>query len=345
MKPVVIVDAHWRRMDELFSPSDLAALHDTYDVVWGKNAPIPGDVLNEALPKAFALVAAPPKVTAETLAAAPKLKVIIEVEGGFPPSIDYAACAAKGVTVLSCAPGFRFSVAEMGLAMALGLCRGLVAEHEAFRTGGEAWLEDRDGSDFTLYGAAVGFVGFGSIARELHRLLQPFGITARAFDPWLKDADVPLVSLEEVLTGSQITFVCAAPSTENLGLLGAEQFAMMPRGAGLVVLSRAHLVDFPAMIAAIEDGHIRAATDVFPEEPVLPDARFRTLPGLILSPHRAAAVPGGRHPIGRGILADLEAIMADTAPSHLQIADPDRLAALTGVQNAAAVSAMAEDRT
>ena len=345
MKPVVIVDAHWRRMDELFSPSDLAALHDSYDVVWGRDAPIPADVLSEALPRAVALVAAPPEVSTETLAAAPNLKVIIEVEGGFPSSIDYAACAARGVTVLSCAPGFRFAVAEMGLAMALGLCRGLVDEHEAFRTGVEAWLEDRDGRDFTLYGASVGYVGFGSIARELHRLLKPFGVSARAFDPWLDEAEVPLGSLDEVLEQSQITFVCAAPSTENLGLLSADQFAMMPKGAGLVVLSRAHLVDFPAMIAAVESGHIRVATDVFPEEPVRPDASFRTLPGLILSPHRAAAVPGGRHPIGRGLLADLGAILAGDAPSHLQVADPDRLAALTGVRNAAAVSEMAEDRS
>ena len=52
--------------------------------------------------------------------------------------------------------------------------RGIVDEHERFRTGSERWLNDNAGIDFSLHGQTVGFVGFGSIAQECTRLLQPF---------------------------------------------------------------------------------------------------------------------------------------------------------------------------
>ncbi|WP_424540711.1 NAD(P)-dependent oxidoreductase [Sinorhizobium medicae] len=51
-------------------------------------------------------------------------------------------------------------------------------------------------------------------------------------------------------------------------------------------MSRAAVVDFPAMLEAAGFGHIRVATDVFPEEPVAPDDPVRTTPGLLLSAHR-----------------------------------------------------------
>ena len=132
-------------------------------------------------------IAASPVISEETLQSAPKLKAIIEVSGAFPDTIDYAACAERGVEVLSCSPGFRSAVAEMGLAMTLSATRGLVREHEAFRFGTERWLMDCADTDFTLFGAKVGFVGFGQIAQEMARLLAPFNVEISAFDPWLPE--------------------------------------------------------------------------------------------------------------------------------------------------------------
>ena len=94
-------------MDELFSPADLSRLHERFDVVWGQDAPIPGEVLADALPRADALIAATPRIDADTLAHAPRLRAIVEVSGAFPDTVDYAACFDCGVEVLSCAPGFR----------------------------------------------------------------------------------------------------------------------------------------------------------------------------------------------------------------------------------------------
>lgn len=348
-KPVVIIDPDWRRMDELFSPSAQSALRERYDVIWGQDGSIPSDVLAQALPEAEVLIAATPHVDADTLRRSPNLRTIIEVSGAFPDTIDYLACFDAGIEVLSCAPGFRQSVAEMGLAMALAGARGLVDEHEAFRKGDERWLADREDTDFSLFGADVGFVGFGQIAQEITRLMTPFAPRVRAFDPWLPEAvahafQAELCSLDQVMTHSRCLFVTAAPSSENHHLIDLASLKRMPRNALLVVLSRAHLVDFEALKSELESGRIRACIDVFPYEPVARDDGLRTKPNVVLSPHRAAAVAGGRQLIGDMIFADLDSIRLGASERKLSVARLETIAVLAGVGDAASVSEMARDR-
>jgi len=348
-KPKIILAPHWRQMSELFCAADRAALDQMCDVVWGQDAPIPDDVYAAALPEAQVLIAETPVVDAATLAQAQKLKMVVEVSGAFPNTIDYHACAARGVEVLSCAPGFRQSVAEMGLAMALAGGRGLVAEHEAFRIGQEAWLADQAGRDFTLYGAPVGFVGFGQIAQELARLLVPFGVEMSAYDPWLPahvaaEHGVAMHGLDHVLAASRYVFVAAIPTAENRHMLDAARLALMPQGALLVLLSRAHLVDFAALTDAVTSGRIRAAIDVFPSEPVPADDQLRQTSGVVLSPHRAAAVSGGRQLIGRMIRDDIASLLGGDTTRRLAVASPETIALLAGVSDGQDVAAMAQGR-
>lgn len=345
----IVLDPHWRRMDELFSPAALQALA-AHDVVWGRDTPIPAEVLEAAWPDAEVLIAASPAVSREALARAPRLRAIVEVSGAFPDTIDYAACFERGVEVLSCAPGFRAAVAEMGLGMALAAARGLVREHEAFRSGHERWLEDCAETDFTLYGAPVGFVGFGQIAQEMARLFAPFQARLASFDPWLpaevaEAFGVELLPLGELAAQSRVLFVTAVPTAENRGMIGADILRRMPDRSLLVLLSRAHLVDFDAVVAEAASGRIAVATDVFPTEPLAADHEIRNLPNVILSPHRAAAVPGGRHLIGDLILRDLAALAEGREGRELTRANPDRIGALAGVGDAAEVGKMAERRT
>lgn len=338
-QPRVIFDPHWRTVAELFSPQALAAFQNSYDVIWGRDAPIPHDVLHGALPGASAYIAAAPVVDQAFLDAAQDLKLVVEVSGAFPDSIDYRACAERGVEVLSCAPGFRNSVAEMGVAMALAGGRGLVTEHEAFRQGREGWLQDNPETDFSLYGAEIGFVGFGQIAREIHRLIAPFRPTVSIYDPWLPQSiidqeQVSSETLDEVLKRARCLFVTAAPTAENRALLSAEKLALMPDNAVLVLLSRAHLVDFDAVTAEAATGRLRVATDVFPTEPLAQDHPIRSAKNAILSPHRAAAVRGGRHLIGDMILDDLNALFSGQNQRRLSRADLSRIDLVTGVGDA-----------
>ena len=328
-KPVLILDQYFRLVDELFSAETWRGLNETCEVVGGVDAEMPRDAFLAALPGASFVVAAHPALGAEEIAGAPKLKAVIEVSGAFQQGLDYGACFAHGIDVLSCAPGFRFAVAEMALGMILAGARGLVTEHEGFRNGTERWLADNAETDFTLFGQSVGFVGYGMIARETHRLLAPFQPKVTAHDPWLKAAEVPLVALETVLTSSRVVVITASPTAENRAMISAELVRRIPDNTLVVLVSRAHCVDFEALTAAALEGRIRLATDVYPDEPLAADHPIRRAPNVILSPHRAAAVDGGRRPIGDAILHDLRAILAGSDARDLKRADPRRVASLS----------------
>ncbi|MBZ7924375.1 hydroxyacid dehydrogenase [Ensifer adhaerens] len=348
-KPVIILDPSWRQLSELFSDPDLRRLHDTYDIVWGKDEPMPPELFAAALPTANFIISAVPRLDTLALERAGRLRAIFEVAGAFPDSIDYHTCFGRGIDVLCCAPGFRASVAEMGLTMALSGARGLVSEHEAFRAGGEHWLSDNTATDFTLYGAKIGFLGFGSIAREIARLCLPFQPEFLAYDPWVNhevalESGVRLVSFDQLIRSGRLLFVTAAPTVENRGILGRDAIAALPDGTLVVLISRAHLVDFDALCLAASSGRIRAAIDVFPEEPLRHDHAVRQNPNVILSPHRAAAVQGGRQLIGRMIVEDLGRIVAGGQPVDLQRATPDRVGLLAGVQSSKRIEEMAAKR-
>ena len=338
-KPLVILDPYWRSMDELFSKDSLDHLHKNFDVVWGVDQKIPDDVYSNALPDAFAIVAANPVLTSHDIHVAKQLKAVIEVSGAFPDTIDYVASANQGIEILSCSPGFRRSVAELGLSMLLAGARGLVREHEAFRTGKELWLDDCVGKDFTLYGAQIGFIGFGQISREITKLITPFGPHIRAFDPWLPASvanahDIELCSLETVAHSSRAVFVNAVPTAENFQMVNKELLSQLSDNALVILLSRAHLVDFDVMIDELEKGRFVFACDVFPDEPLPAQNRLRSLPNVILSPHRAAAVHKGRHLIGDMVVNDLLAIAHDQKERQLLPSDPEQIQLLAGIGDA-----------
>jgi len=333
-KPLLIMDQHFRKVEELFRPDVFRALAGLCRIEGAKNWPMDPKRIDDLLTDATFYVSSRPALQAEQLARASSLRAVMEVSGAFHDDLDYEACFDRDIEVLSCIPSFRYAVAEMTLAMILAGARGLVHEHEAFRNGSEGWLEDRDATDFSLYGQTVGYIGYGQIARQTHKLLEPFAPVVGAYDPWLSkdNTDVELFELDELVTRHRVIVVAAAPSKENKHLLSADLISRLAPGTLVVVVSRAYCVDFPALIAAAESGRIRVATDVFPVEPLKATDPLRQSRNIILSPHRAAAVPGGRFPIGDMILHDVSAILNGDPTRQLKAADRDRVASLAGGQ-------------
>ncbi|MEM7043874.1 MAG: hydroxyacid dehydrogenase [Pseudomonadota bacterium] len=333
--PKVVLSPHFRRVDEIFAEGDLRRLRSFSNVVWAKDEPIPADELARHAGDMWALVTARPSVDAALLEAAPNLRAIVEVAGRFPNDVDYDACFARQVRVLSCAPAFGSQVAEMTLAMMLAAGRGLVAEHETFRLAEEHWQRDREGWDFTLFGQSVGLIGAGSIAKSLLQLIEPFGCRIRAYDPWLPKSVIEQMgcepaSLEETLRESRIVILLAVPTTENEGLIGSRELELMQPGSLLLLVSRSHLVDFDALTDALYAHHLQAAVDVFPEEPLPADHPIRQSPNVILSAHRAASIRKERQAIGRLVVDDLELMANGLPPVRLQIAQPELVPLYTG---------------
>ncbi|HYO89555.1 MAG TPA: NAD(P)-dependent oxidoreductase [Candidatus Limnocylindrales bacterium] len=326
--PTVIVDPHFRPMREIFTPADEARLHELAQVVWGKDTPMPLEAFNEAVPQASAVVCADWRYGDDALRSAEKLRAVLTVSGGFPRQIDYDVCFTRGIRVLSAAPAFARSVAEMALALALAAGRDIVSGDRAMRAGNEHWLHAGNRDAFMLFGKPVGFIGYGSIARELQPLLTPFAVTISANDPWLSDAylrrcGIRPAALDDVLSQSRVIFVLAAPSHENKALLSAEKLALIAPDAVLVLVSRAHVVDFDALAELAAAGRFKVAIDVFPEEPLAADHPLRRAEKAILSPHKAGPTVEGCHEIGQMIVEDLEAILQGLPPTAMQSAQPE----------------------
>jgi phosphoglycerate dehydrogenase-like enzyme len=241
------------------------------------------------------------------------LRCIFNVETNLLNNMPYETLFARGIHVVTTGLVFAEPVAELGLAMALNLARNIVDADLAFRQGEELWGGDGNQTARLLSGADVGIIGFGDLGRALNRLLTGFRTRTKVYDPWLPpsilvDNGVEPASLDEVLSQSDFVFVVASVTSENQGFLGADAFAKMRKGAAFILLSRAGVVDFPALMKAVKSGHIVAASDVFPEEPLAKDHPVRALPGFLRSAHRAGALDIAFKRMGDMVLEDMDLV-------------------------------------
>ena len=176
-----------------------------------------------------------------------------------------------------------------------------------------------------LRGSTVGLVGYGNLGRAVYRLLQPFDAHIRAHDPWLPDAvlrqaGLHPAGLDDTIRESRALFVLATVTAESEHLLGARELDLIPPGGRLILVSRAAVADFDALLPRIRDGRFLAAIDVWPEEPVPADSPFRTLDGLVFSGHRAGGIPQAFLEIGDMVLDDLRQIERGLPPARMQVA-------------------------
>jgi len=324
-RPLVLLRTFPSPVDRLFSPAALTELNSRFRIV--ELGPDDDELLDELLPNAFAIIGQPDLPT-ERVVRAGRLRALLNIEGNFYPNVDYPTCFARGVRVLGCGPAYAQAVAEYALGLAIDLARGISREDRAFRAGRERYLGDGNTDAILLRHNDIGFIGYGNLGRALRPMLAPFAPTIRVYDPWLpaavlREADLLPASLEETLSASRILFVLAAVTSENQHLLGAEQLALLPAGARIVLVSRAAVVDFAALYGRVEQGHLLAAIDVWPSEPTPPDDRSRGLEGLVLSAHRAGGIPAAFREIGDMVLDDLTLIKAGLPPARMQAAAPE----------------------
>jgi phosphoglycerate dehydrogenase-like enzyme len=287
-----------------------------------KTGKLPAELVEATLPDAVAIVGQT-DLDASRLARAPKLKAIINVEGNFAQNVDYAECFRRGIQVLSIAPVFAQPVAEMALGLALDLARGITRADRLMREGNEQYGLAGARDCFVLRGATMSFIGCGNLGRALIPLLAPFRPRLLIHDPWLPDSLVRELggepaSLEAALSKPRVIFALAGVTEENRGLLNRARLETLRSDAIFLLMSRAGLVDFDALLDLVAAGRFRAATDVFPEEPVPADARARQVAGLLLSSHRAGALPTTLAAIGEMVIDDLGLILQGLPPQRLQ---------------------------
>jgi phosphoglycerate dehydrogenase-like enzyme len=145
-----------------------------------------------------------------------------------------------------------------------------------------------------IMGSTVGIVGLGAIGSEVARRIKPFGVEVlairRRYQPGMTALDVDELfgpaSLHEVLGRCDTVVLAAAgtPDTENL--MDRAAFAAMKPGSVFVNVARGTMVEEPALIEALESGHLRAAAiDVARQEPLAADSPLWDARNLMISPH------------------------------------------------------------
>ena len=236
-----------------------------------------------------------PMIDAAMLEAAPRLRIIGELEGDrFANRIDVEAAASRGVRVVDTTHGSSLPVAEWALGLMLIGLRN-AAEHYRRLIGGEEYRRARTDSGFRhgeLTGQTVGLIGLGHIGRRLLELLAPFHCRVLVSDPYVPNelalaVGAQLTTLDHVMADAEVV-VCTAPLTPRTRrMIGARELDLLRPDSVFVNVSRGAIVDSDALIARARRGDIRVALDVFDPEPIPAGSAIRTLPNVFLSPHIA----------------------------------------------------------
>jgi len=224
----------------------------------------------------------------ETLIARlPKLKML-SCTGSRAPNVDLEAATKRGIVCTLTSGGHSPApAAEMSLALLLAAARKVPQGDAAMRAGR---FQEGIAPGFNLEHRTLGIVGLGRIGSYMARYGQALGMRVIAWSQNLtaekaKAAGAELVSREQLFSESDAVTIHLVLGPRSKGLIGAADFARMKKGAIFINTSRGPIVDEAALLAAIKEGRIVAALDVFDKEPLPSDNPFRNLPNTVLTPH------------------------------------------------------------
>ena len=226
----------------------------------------------------------------EVVKACPKLRMISVAFTGV-DHLPMELCREKGILVCNCAGYSTDSVAELVFGLVFSLLRRIPACDRAARSGGtKAGLVG-----FELKGKTFGVVGAGAIGGRVAQLARAFGCRVvanrRSVAPGTVADGVEYLTLEELLTQSDIVSLHLPATPQTRGLIGKEQLAMMKPSALFINTARGVVVDNAALAEALKKGTLAGAgIDVFEMEPPIPtDHPLISAPNVILTPHAAFA--------------------------------------------------------
>ena len=234
-------------------------------------------------------------VNASVIAAMQKAKVIVRYGIGV-DNVDLEAARQRGIPVCNVPDYCIDEVADHTLAFMLSVTRQVVQNTLYIREGKWGLATGLDQLR-TMRDQTVGIVGFGRIGREVAARLAPFKSRRLVFDPVLNPETIrehgcEVVTLEELLAESDIVSLHCPSSAQTRKLLNAESIRAMKPGAIVINLARGDLIDTPALIAALESGHLAGAgLDVCDPEPIPADSPLRSMPNVITASHIASASP------------------------------------------------------
>jgi D-3-phosphoglycerate dehydrogenase len=247
------------------------------------------------------------KVT-EAILGAGALKLVVRAGAGY-NTIDVAAASRRGIYVSNCPGKNSVAVAELAFGLILALDRRIADNVISLRQG--QWNKTEYSKARGLFGRTLGLIGVGQIGREMIPRAAAFGMPVVAWSRSLTPEAADELGVEyqdspaTVATASDIVSVHLALNPATQGLLGADFFAAMRKGAYFINTSRAEVIDQEALGRAVCDKGIRAGLDVFANEPAGGSGEFESAIA------QDAAVYGTHH-IGASTEQAQDAIAAES---------------------------------
>jgi D-3-phosphoglycerate dehydrogenase len=217
--------------------------------------------------------------------------------------VDLAAARERGIAVFNAPFSNTRSVAELVLAEAILLMRGIPEKNAVAHRGG--WLKSASNS-FEIRGKTLGIAGYGAIGTQLSVLAEALGMHVVFFDVATKlplGNAKPLTSLDELMATADVVSLHVPETPATQWMIGAAQLARMKPSAVLINASRGTVVDVDALASALNNqALLGAAIDVFPEEPHSNKDTFesplRGLDNVILTPHIGGSTLEAQENIG-----------------------------------------------
>lgn len=243
------------------------------------------------------------RITERVLDAAPNLVAVGAYCIGI-NQIDMDAASERGVAVFNAPFSNTRSVVELAISEIIMLTRQLSKKNRLMHEG--VWDKSADGAH-EVRGRTLGIVGYGNVGSQLSILAENLGMRVLFYDTADKLAlgnAQGCVSMKELLAESDVVTLHVDGHASNRNLFGEEDFATMRTDSLFLNLSRGFVVDYAALRAHIESGHIAgAAVDVFPAEPRARGEEFvselRGLDNVILTPHIGGSTEEAQEDIGR----------------------------------------------
>ena len=220
--------------------------------------------LLEAVSDADALIVRSDKVTAEVIAAAPRLKIVVRAGAGY-DNLDLAACSERGIVAMNTPGQNSNAVAELAIAMMIFISRNKFTP----------------GTGSEIQGKTVGIQAYGNVGRLVAAKAKALGMNVMAFDPFVpaermqEEGVTPAQSLEQMYESCNFISLHIPATPQTVGSIGYDLISRMPKGGCLVNTARKEVINEPELAKVLEERpDLKYVTDVAAATQVELDEKF-----------------------------------------------------------------------
>lgn len=248
------------------------------------------------------------KVTREVIANVYKLKVVARAGTGV-DNIDLTACRDKKIIVVNSPGANSQAVAEHTVGLMLALLRNYPRTFSSMEEG--LWLKKKLTGE-ELGGKVVGIVGYGNVGKKIHQLVEAFGAKVLIYSRSYHTA-----TFKEVFKKSDIITLHLTLTDKTEGCISSDLLSLVKPTAFLINTSRAKIIDEEALYRVLADKKIAgAALDVFWQEPLEKDSKWRQLDNVILTPHIAASTSQALKRASLSVVKDVTRVLKGKKPKN-----------------------------